>query len=467
MRVRKSIYAAGAALCLCAVGGAPLAVPAAADSLKNPYSANASASALKLSVHDPQIVPFLAGGGFDATSPSSQAAADTLGGGRAVASLVYPGDDIAGITQMVAQFAPQGVTLPNLPDWPVTVIAQPGNTDPKPDSTPVYDLEAKLGDGTATASSSGGFPGFGVKTISSDASAKPTADGGVQALGTTTAGLLSFGKLLQIGTVTSQATAARTSDGTLKRDSSLTITGASLAGLPLDIKNGQFEVPVLGTLLPLGDALNALPLLKQQFTAQGFSIGYVPEKKTPDGIVAPSIQINYTVKTAAIPIPAVDLPNVIPAQPAVGPMPPSTFTMSLTIGAAEADATLTPIPTFHSGALPPVSVTPPATGGSSVPPTAEQAPVEQAAAAPAAAAPVDAAGGDVAQVQPATSAPAATGATSGTQSVTQATPAKYRVTAATFSGAGSFYLGLVVVAAVGLAISQLARFGGVKTPWKS
>ena len=465
MRISKSMYAAAAALCLCAVGAAPLAAPAAADAMNNPYSATASAAALKLSVHDPQIVPFLAGGGFDITSPSSQAAADTLGGGRAVASLVYPGDDIAGITQMVAMFAPQGVTLPNLPDWPVTVIAQPGNTDPKPDSTPLYDLQAKIGDGLATASSSGGFPGFGVKAISSDASATPTDDGGVQAVGTTTAGLLSFGKLLQVGTVTSEATASRTSDGTLKRSSSLTITGASLAGLPLDIKDGQLEIPALGSLLPLGDALNALPLLKQQFTAQGLSIGYVPEKRTSDGVIAPSIQINYTVKTPAIPIPAVDLPNLIPAQPAVGPLPPSTFTFSVTLGAAEAHATLTPLPSFDSGTLPPVAVTPPAAGGSVAPTTVASAPAS-APVAQAAAAPIDTGSGGVAQVQPASSAPAATPAST-TQPAAQATPTKYRVTAATFSSAGSFYLALILIAAVGLVISQLARFGGVKTPWKS
>lgn len=471
--------------CCLGVGFAPAAT---ADDQQNPYSADASASAVRLSIHDPEIVPFLTGGGFDVTAPLAQASADNLGGGRSVASMVYPGDDIAGISAVVGMFAPAGVPMPQLPAYPVTVSAQPGNTNPPAQTSPAYDLRASIGDGTASAAATGGVPAASLENFKSTADAKPTDKGGVTATGTTTAGLVSLGGLLKIGTITSTATASRDSTGKLTRSSSLDIDGATIAGLELGIKDGQLEVPVLGTYLPLDKFLGSNNPLLKGLDLNGFKLSITPEQDTPNGVIAPSIELSYQVKTAALNLPAVDLPNLIPAQPAIGPIPPSTFTMSVTIGAAQADATLTPLPSFNVPFPPNVNVSDPGLP-SSAPPPAVTAP----SSAPAPVVPDTSTGGDVPAGVPVdtgdadapvdtgdSSVPVAAGDAGSAPPVSQpqqtqpqqtqpqiaARPASYRVQPTSFRS-GTFYLVFIVIGAAALGAAQLVRFRGVKTSWTS
>jgi len=103
---------------------------------QSPYTATASAAALRYSLADPQIIPLLQGGEIDISSPMAQVAADTVGGGQGIASLLYPGDDIVGIGGLIGSALPPGTPAPQLPPYPVTVKADPGTPNPPSQQAP-------------------------------------------------------------------------------------------------------------------------------------------------------------------------------------------------------------------------------------------------------------------------------------------------------------------------------------------
>lgn len=436
------------------------ATPATA---RNPYSATANASALRVSIYDPDIIPFLQGGGFDATSPSAQVAGDTLGGGRGVASLVYPGDDIAGLTQIVGQFAPPNVTVPELPKYPLTVVADSGTPKPEPQNSAGYQLSAEVGDGTAKAEANGGLPKiFPVGSITATSTVAPTDGDGVRATGTASISLVSLPGLLNLGTVTSTAVAERDGSGKLVRSSSMAITGASVLGLPLEIRDNKLVVPILGSALPIADAIQKLTVLAP-LKQRGITLELTKPQEIPNGIIAPAVQLSFVTETPKLPLPAVDLPNLIPGQPAIGPIPPSTYTTVITLGYATASATLTPLPPFDAGGTPPVPITgggTPAQGGGAVSSVDTPAPVDSGTP-PTDQTPLDSGTdlgpGPTDQPAPQSGLPAA--------QVKKSPRLAYRLSSSV--DGSDVYLAIVVAALVALGTGQLVRFQGVRTTWRS
>lgn len=445
------------------LAGATLGSPGAAAA-PNPYSATASAAALRISISDPQIIPFLQGGGFDATSPSAQVAADTRGDGRGVASMVYPGDDIAGLTQVIGQFLPPGTPTPDLPKWPVTVVADSGTPKPAPEAAPGYQLSASVGDGTADAEANGGLPkSIPLGGINATSTAAPTDGGGVRSVGSSSISVLSIGKLLSLGTISTRAVAERTADGQLKRSASMAITGASILGLPLEIRDGKLVVPLLGSTVPVADQIAKLPIFAP-LRKMGLTLTFHKAQNTPNGIIAPSVQLSYVTQTPDLPLPSLDLPTVIPAQPAIGPIPPSTYTTVITLGYAQAEADLTPLPPFESvsGAAP-AAITQPSAG--STPVTGNSA----ATSGSTGSAPITGTSG--AGSVPATTGDTTTGSSqppAPTQQATGPTSAR-RVSYGlklTVDGL-DVYLAIIVIGLIALGIGQLVRLQGVRTRWRS
>jgi hypothetical protein len=402
------------------------------------YSATASSAALRMDVRDPKVVPVLDGGGTESTSPSAQATADSLGQSRAVSAVVYPGNDASGAT-----------------DIPLTVVADAGHPRPADMNSGGYQLSATAPEGQAHASANGGLDGTVTPagSVAAKADVAPTKSGGVAAEATNAVTGLKVMTVLQLGTVTSRATAERSSTGVLKVSSNLTITGASILGLPLQLVDGQLVVPVLGATVPVGQAIASNPALAA-VKERGLTVSFQAAKTTPNGIVAPGIQVTMVTATPALPIPTVPLPDGVPVG--VGAIPPSTATTVIAIGFARASSNLQPIADFvgDSGSTPVLD--PPAvgstTGGSTTsaplgtstsPSTGATDPVSVPAVAVPGADPGLAP--DVAQ--PTTTAPALRSATR------LITP---------FQGT-DIYLAIVAAALTITAAAQLIRFQGVRT----
>lgn len=328
------------------LSGAGLSVQGAGAT--SAYSATATSAAMRLDVRDPKIVPILDGGGTESTSPSAQATADSLGQARSVAAVVYPGSDASGAI-----------------DLPLTVVADSGHPHPADMSSGGYQLAASAPDGQAHASANGGLDGTVTPagSVSAKADVAPTSSGGVVAEATNSVTGLKFMTVLQLGTVSSRATAERTSAGLLKRSSSLTLTGASIMGLPLEIVDGKLVVPVLGTTVPVGEAIASNPALAA-VKERGLTLSFQAAQKTRNGIIAPGIEVKMLTETPAVPIPVVPLPPTVPVG--VGPLPPSRATTVIAIGFARAFSDLVSVPDFTgtgTSSTPPVD-TPVASGTS-------------------------------------------------------------------------------------------------------
>lgn len=395
------------------------------------YSATATSAALRVDIRDPKIIPILDGGGTEVTSPSAQATADSLGQARAVAAVVYPGNDASGAT-----------------DLPLTVVADAGRPHPADMNSVGYQLAASAAEGQARASANGGLDGAVAPagSVSARAYVVPTKSGGVVAEGTTVVTGLHLMTVLQLGTVTSRATAERTHTGMLKRSSNLTLTGASLMGLPLELVDGVLVVPVLGTTVPVGAAIATNPALAA-VKERGLTLSFQAAQTTPNGIVAPGIEVTMVTETPAVPIPTVPLPGGVPVG--VGALPPSTATTLIAIGFARASSDLQPIPDIPTeaglaspGETPNLGST---TGAGMLP-----SPVDPSTS-PVGLPPVTAVGPDSGLgpefAQPRTTVPSLL-------------PAARLITP--FRGA-NVYLAIVAAALVAAAAGQLIRFQGVKT----
>jgi hypothetical protein len=330
------------------------------------FRASADAAAVRTSFVDPKAVPFLTGGGTDVTTPRAQASGNSLGTSQGFASALYPGDDLAGIADLVGLFLPADVPL-SLPSvkFPLTVRADTSTPSPAAQTSGAYQLTAMItaGGGAQSTASAGVIPGLSpALTTTSAASVTPTPDHGVRAEGTTTTTGLSLPGLLSLGTVSTRATASRSASGDLTRSADMTITGASVLGLPLELKNGSLVLPVLGQELSVQQAIASIPVLGP-LAAQGVSITFQKAVNTPNGVTAPGIEVTWVRDVPAIPLPVVPLPPLVPAQPNIGPIPPSEATFRFAVGFASASATLS---SFDDTVAPPPAggpATPPSNGG--------------------------------------------------------------------------------------------------------
>jgi hypothetical protein len=311
------------------------------------YSGTTDAAAIRLGVRDPSVVPLLTGGGTDVSSPQAQATADSFGRARALASLAYAGDDVAGLSTFLGVALPPSVPVRELPPYPLTVVAD--QTTPHPDdlTSPAYELAADVDPGKATSTASGGASPLlrvGGDAIATGA-VTTTSQGGLVATATTVTTGFQLAGLVTVGSLTTVATATRTVDGRLERHSRFDLTGASVAGLPLAVRDGKLVVPVLGTTLDVAEAIATLPALAT-LKEQGVTIALHAARPTPTGVTAAGLEITLRRKVPAIPLPSVPLPQLFPQQPQVGPLPPNTVTVVYTVGFAAASATLDPLPDF-------------------------------------------------------------------------------------------------------------------------
>ncbi|MCW2499670.1 MAG: hypothetical protein JWN87_1346 [Frankiales bacterium] len=338
--------------------------PVRADAI---FNATADAAAVRTSFADSTVVPFLAEGRADFTSPRAQAIGNSLGTSTALASAMYPGDDIAGLGDLLGLFLPPSVPLTVPPvAFPLVVKADNGTPSPADASSPAYLLHARVDDAGAAegVATSGASPVLAPGANStSKAEVTTTADGGVRAAARTASEGFSLPGVLKIGAVTTAATAARSGSGALTRSSDMAMAGGAVLGLPLELRNGKFVIPVLGQSIAVEDAIQALPILAP-LKERGVRLEFQAATTTPNGITAPGIRITWVQAVPAIPLPAVPLPPLSPGQPNIGPIPASTATVTYALGFASAQATLTSFPSISGppDSSGPPTVTPPDTG---------------------------------------------------------------------------------------------------------
>jgi hypothetical protein len=402
------------------------------------YSGTTEAAAIRMSVHDPNVVPLLTGGGTDVSSPQAQTTADSFGRARALASLAYPGDDIAGLSTFLGVALPPSVPVRELPPYPLTVVADQSTPHPAAQTTPAYDLEAGVDPGRTTSTASAGASPLlrvGGDAIATGA-VTTTADGTLTATASTITTGFQLAGLLTVGSMTTTATATRTAAGWLERHSSLDLTGASVAGLPLAVRDGKLVVPVLGTTVDLAQAIATLPALKA-LKEQGVTITLHAARPTPTGVTAAGLQITLTRDVPALPLPSVPLPQLFPQQPQLGPLPANTLTVVYTLGHASAAATLNPLPDFA--------------------PPAQASDSEKAAPAATAATPNYASQSGLRPLQtpPLVAAP-------GDSPVTTASPL-LRASRREPLDVAAIYLAVALTALAALVLGQLMRRAGIRT----
>lgn len=425
-----------------------LAVPVRADSI---FSASADAAAVRTSFADATVVPLLTGGGTDVTTPRAQAVGNSLGTSQALASAMYPGDDVASLADLLGLVIPPTVPVPP-PDvqFPLLVKADSNTPTPPDQTSPGYTLHARLGDGgTAQGSAiSGASPVLSPGASSrSTAEVDSTADEGVRAVAETRTTGFALPGLVTLASVSTRATASRSGTGELARDADMAVTGGQVLGLPLELRNGSFVVPVLGQSIDVNHAIQSLPVLKP-LKDQGVTLEYQAAVTSPNGITAPGIRVTWVHEVPALPLPSVPLPPLTPGQPNVGPIPASTATVTYSIGFASAQASLTAFPSFSDA---------PSSGGDAVAPAV--GPVG------AAGAPAGALDAGAPPLQPATGAtdpvPSVAGPAAGPVRAVRRT----RLAGATTgtSDLADIYLVLVVAGLLAIGAGQLMRFQGVRT----
>jgi hypothetical protein len=228
---------------------------------------------------------------FDAGGPVAQAVLDSLGTRDAFASSPYPGELVVLGPGLAAGFWGQtpfaGVTPPpSIPPYPWFVSASAQEPEAK-SSQGISTLEAtsavdrahgRAVSGTASDQGSVGsaIADSEVKKAGSDVVATGTGDVQFFAAGP-----------LKLGGVKSKAMVVRKADGALTRESSLNVTGATVADVAVEITPQGIKTP--GGGIPTGSD-QFTQILKQA----GITVTYVNKEDTADGVVGAGLRITQT-----------------------------------------------------------------------------------------------------------------------------------------------------------------------------
>ncbi|MCU1351794.1 MAG: hypothetical protein JWM05_1003 [Acidimicrobiales bacterium] len=391
---------------------APLqAVGARADS-SGSYTTTARADAFRVGV---SATGFIVNDLTDTSGPTAQARVDSLGTSVGFASFLYPGDVIAGTPGLVASLVvPKlGLPPPDLPAYPLAVASQhPGQPSDKVDQ-PALSLSAEstagssTGHAAATGPDSGGnATGKAVADAASkvDSSGKPVADAA------STVEAVTIASVLRIGRVVATAHAESSGTGAPVTRSSFSAEAMTVAGVPVALT--EKGLGLAGSSVPLPPSSS----VSQALAASGISVRYLAPVTSPGAIQSAGLVV-----------------TVVTHSPTG-----NKYTVVYTFGVVQAGIAggmATPAPSvgdsFPAPAVPGGGASLPATAG-----TGATSPVPSAAPAASSA--------------PRTSAGAAP-----------------RTAPLSSTSALSFYLVLVVGAAVAVSGSALLRHFAVRLAWTS
>jgi len=245
---------------------------------------------------------------LDAGLPSAQATIDSLGTSAAYAAEPYPGDLVL-TAPGTGAIATGGVCgplklspCPAIPDYPL--IAQ--STFPGQDSGSIDGAVTKLSaHSTDSSSSSNAETGLGDpatasggrSTIASNVHHE-TATGAVAASAESTVESLTLADVLRIGRAHASAKVTQAVGGSLTRESSLDVTGVTIAGQAVGLTDQGLLLA--GTSTPLPPTSPLLGILADR----GITVRYLAPETTPTGVVAPGIEVSFPVTIPTAPKPA-------------------------------------------------------------------------------------------------------------------------------------------------------------------
>lgn len=253
----------------------------------------------------------------DGAGPTAQVVADPLGP-RGYAALPYPGD-----TAVAAPGLLSGITRTPLPDYPLMVTSAHPVTPEERVAHEGYHLDTTADAVSATASARSGRRDQSGDAGTAESAARAAVDprtGTVRAEATTTATSFTAGGVLRLGRVHSRASVVRRSEEEPRREHELVVEGMSVAGQAVALTPDGLAVP--GTGAPLPDTSP----VRQALAAQRVEVRYLAAEETPDGVVAPGVEVRVTTDVPTTPKPAVTtytfgraMALAVPGVPEQGP----------------------------------------------------------------------------------------------------------------------------------------------------
>lgn len=269
---------------------------AAQDSVPNgAYTGTASADGLRVTyeVKGFLVVDRLADGG----GPVAQATVSSLES-VGFASAPYPGDTVLSAPPLVA-----GTANAPVPDYPLVASSRYPTVEEQTVDQGVVRLSATSTATSSTARGVGGGPDDDNVTAGTTRAGTEVvhdeATGEVTAKASTEAEAFSVADVFRIGRVASTATVVDAPNSLPKRETSMQIGEVTIAGQAVKITDSGVSVAGSSTPLPASSPLLAA------LADQGIEVRYLAAEETPDGVVAPGLEVRV-----AHPIPTAPSPGV-------------------------------------------------------------------------------------------------------------------------------------------------------------
>jgi hypothetical protein len=249
----------------------------------------------------------LEGSGFPVTDtpvdvggPTAQVDLDSIGGSSGYAALPDPGQFVTTLPSLANGLFANGAgglpptTLPVTAKYPFFISSNASSGPAQSVGSGPYRLSAESTPTLSRATAVGGFDtgltGH-VSLLTSTASVEPTGSS-IVASGTTDIQALSIGPLT-FGEIRSVATMTLDAAGQLSKSSSLVISGAELAGQPVNIT--ETGLTASGTQVPVPIGTSLASVLK----ASNISVRLLDAKASDGAVTAPALTITMPFSTAA------------------------------------------------------------------------------------------------------------------------------------------------------------------------
>lgn len=230
--------------------------------------------------------------------PSSSATVSALQGSSAQASLAYPGEIVLNGPGLCKVVLPQC----KAPDYPFIVESNFGTRNEAQATYGLTALEAVsqqwMSKGSAV-SSQGDVNTAGGQNVSISTGTIDPDTGVAKAEGAAVTDAISFGDTLKIGSVHSTASVTQEPGKDPVRSSTLEVKGVTIAGQSVGITAQGLVVGADPTPLPAGNPF------EQVLAQAGIKLRWLGGYETPDGIVAPSLEIVAQGQMPGLPAPSI------------------------------------------------------------------------------------------------------------------------------------------------------------------
>ena len=271
----------------------------------------------------------------DFAFPSSAADVSSLQGSSAQASLAYPGEIVLNGPGLCKVFVPQC----ELPDYPFFVDTQFGRKNDARVQYGLTVLEASSREHTSrgSASSAQGDPksAGGGNSSSSTGTIDPET-GVATAEAATVTDAISFGDVLTIGSVHAVALVTQEPGKDIVRQATLEVRGVTIAGQAVGITSQGLVVGSEPTPLPAGNPF------EEALAQAGIHLRWLGGYETPNGIVAPQLEITAQGQMPGLPAPSILTVRLGYATAAVEAGRASSNSFDITVPAAGSNAETPP-----------------------------------------------------------------------------------------------------------------------------